>query len=293
MKKLLISVVIPVYSGEKYIKTLVSLLEKIKLKWESEYCPLKLEEIIMVDDASVDNSSYELKKISTDNDLVHVVTLSKNYGQHFATVAGILYTSGDWVITMDEDLQHDPEYIFEMLKIAVTESKDIVYAYPVQQVHFSWIRDFGSKFYKKIISFLTNNPNIRHFNSFRVVRGNIARAAASVCGHEMYIDIVFEWFTNRVGVFPVKLTDKRYKKDRTSGYNLKKLLSHARRLFVSAQSRFLRIGIAIGMVSIFISILYSIIIFFLFLFFPYLIKSPGWASLMIAILFLEVYHLCF
>jgi glycosyltransferase involved in cell wall biosynthesis len=285
MEKILVSVVIPVYSGEKYLQALAHELGKVKSQWDADGYPMCLVEAIFVDDAAVDTSSVVLKSLAESHDWVRVVTLSRNYGQHPATVAGILYTSGDWIVTLDEDLQHHPSHIFELLKIAVAQSYDIVYATPIASVHGSWFRDKCSKSYKTVISYLTNNPNVRHFNSFRMIRGAIARAAASVCGHEMYIDMVFGWFTNRVATLPLRLVDERYKIERASGYTVIKLMSHARRLVVSAQTKILRFGGAIGIVAILLSIFYSLWILTEKIFSPDSIGAVGWTSLMIIMLF--------
>ena len=77
---------------------------------------------------------------------------------------------------------------------------------------------------------LGGNANISLFNSFRLIRGPLARAASSVCGHETYFDMALSWFTTRVEFAPMILNDQRYIENQASGYQLSTLLSHARRL---------------------------------------------------------------
>src|SRR5882672_7517570 len=101
-----------------------------------------------------------------------------------ATIAGILHTSGDWVVTLDEDLQHSPARIEDLLRKAIIHRSDIVYANAETRVHQSHLRDVGSRLYKHVMKLMTGNPNVTAFNSFRLIRGDVARAASSTCGHD-------------------------------------------------------------------------------------------------------------
>ena len=60
-----------------------------------------------------------------------MVWLSRNYGQHAATLAGMSSSGGDWIVTLDEDGQHDPSYVGAMLDVALAEQASVVYARPV------------------------------------------------------------------------------------------------------------------------------------------------------------------
>jgi len=285
MNHLNISIVVPVYSGENYLKDLVDQISALHKKWIGENYTLQLLEAIFVDDASVDQSSKILDELAQKYSWVKVVNLSQNYGQHPATIAGILYSSGDWVVTMDEDLQHSPSDIVNLLRVVATSGADIVYAKPIKNVHRGIFRDFASRFYKKCLSTLTGNPNIEKFNSFRLIRGNVARAAASVCGHNTYFDITLNWFSNRVNSFQLAMEDIRHKNTLRSGYNFYKLLSHAKRLVITTQTKLLRIGAAIGVGAMLLSFLLAAYILYSYFAHPGSIDVRGWPSLFIAILF--------
>ena len=103
-------------------------LARERQRWQTEGAPFELGEAIFVDDASIDSSSEVLRDLDEKYDWIRVVTLARNFGQHPATIAGILHTSGDWVVTLDEDLQHDSAAIESLLKIAAETNADIVYA---------------------------------------------------------------------------------------------------------------------------------------------------------------------
>lgn len=257
MKTISLSTVTPVYSGASYLSRLIEELNKLREKWLTSNAPISLEEAIFVDDSAIDNSPQILDEISLKYSWVTVIHLSRNFGQHSATVAGILHSSGDWIVTLDEDLQHHPDQIEHFLKRVSTQSCDVVYAHPQENVHESLIRDISSSLYKMLIAKLAGDKNILLFNSFRLIRGSIGRAASSVCSHDMYFDIVLSWFTERVCTIHILLKDERLIGGGKSGYTLRKLLSHARRMIISTHTKALRIGALIGLGGVLTSIFYG------------------------------------
>jgi polyisoprenyl-phosphate glycosyltransferase len=281
-----VSTITPVYSGAKYLESLVDALVEVRDRWARSGSPLILAEAIFVDDAAIDESPGILEELARQHAWITVIHLARNFGQHAATIAGTLHCSGDWVVTLDEDLQHPPKGIEPMLRKAVLEGLDLVYAQPVAGVHQTLHRDLSSRLYKRLMSMATGNKNIALFNSFRLIRGTVARAASSVCGHETYFDMALSWFTNRVGAFPIMLKDRRTTGGSRSGYSLLKLLSHARRLFVSTHIKFLRLGAAIGFAVLVASFSFATYLIFKGLLVPDAFEIRGWASLMVVTLFL-------
>ena len=280
-----VSVVVPVYRGAPYLRELVQALERVREDWEVESAPLALAEVIFVDDASVDESFEILTELAIQYPWVRVIQLSRNFGQHPATVAGILHTSGEWVCTLDEDLQHPPQSLSALLEHAVTQSCDVVYAQPIHPVHESPLRDIGSRLFKSLNSTLSGNPHVRRFNSFRVIRGTVARAAASVSSAETYYDIALCWFTNRIGQLPLVIKDQRFIEQRQSGYNLFGLLRHAGRMLLSSKIDVLRLGAAVGVLALLGAVGLSAYVLFSKLFFPEVIQAKGWTSLSLLVLF--------
>ncbi len=111
-----ISVVISVYNEAENILPLIEWISSALQDYEYE--------IVYVDDGSTDNTLKELYAISHPN--LHVVEFRKNYGQSLALMAGIDYAHGEYIATMDGDLQNDPTDIPAMLKIAEEQGYDLV-----------------------------------------------------------------------------------------------------------------------------------------------------------------------
>ena len=114
VEKIRLSTVTPVYQGSDYLPDLVAELSALQARFAEQQMPIELIESIFVDDGSIDESSATLADLAGRYPWVRVVTLSRNYGQHSATIAGILHSSGDWVATLDEDLQHPPDRLPEL-----------------------------------------------------------------------------------------------------------------------------------------------------------------------------------
>lgn len=284
MEKLTVSTVTPVYSGKDYLPDLVAKIEHVRENWNTLDAPVELIEAIFVVDAAIDESLEVLNELKAVRPWVRVINLSRNFGQHPATVAGILHTTGDWVVTLDEDLQHDPAYIERMLETSVFKQADVIFANPEQSVHQKPIRDWTSRGFKSLVARVTGNPHVREFNSFRLIRGVIGRAAASVCTSETYFDIAVCWFTNRVFSISLPLKDTRFIKSGESGYNIYKLLGHARRMIVSSETKVLRTGALFGLLAMVMAILFGGNFLINKLFYPETIPVAGWTSLFLALM---------
>ena len=283
MQRLSVSVVIPVYSGAVYLTELVDELNALREHWSGRNEGLSLTEAVFVDDGAIDQSSAILEDLASQKPWVSVLHLGRNFGQHAATIAGILHTSGDWVVTMDEDLQHPPSKIPMLLQQVASTRCDVVYAQPKDTVHENFLRDCSSRTYKWLMQIISGNRQIRHANSFRLIRGGVARGASSVCGHDTYFDVALTWFTSRIAVAPMELKDRRFIRTGSTGYSLRRLLSHARRMLVSSNLRVLRIGAVFGFIVTFISILGAIGLVVAKLLNPDFITIQGWTSLVLVI----------
>ena len=285
MTRVTLSAVVPVYRGKDYLSRLAEQFVTLRERWDKDDAPMQLAEVIFVDDAAVDASPEIIDRLAAEYGWMTAIHLSRNFGQHPATVAGILHTSGDWVVTLDEDLQHPPAEIETLLGLAVKTRSDVVYARPAAAVHENWVRDLGSRLYKRMVIFLSGNRNIRLFNSFRLIRGPIARAASSVCGHETYFDIALSWFSQRVESVSLELKDDRFIKSGVSGYRFSTLLSHARRLLMSSHVKITRACALVGLLIVLLSLAGMLWIVIEKLMFPANVAVAGWTSLAFVTIF--------
>lgn len=280
-----ISTVTPVYSGAEYLQDLVAELAKLRESLASRADGLALVESIFVLDDPRDDSAAVIRALAEANDWVRVIELSRNFGQHNATVAGILHSAGDWVVTLDEDLQHPPSAIPRLLSVAAADHLDVVQARPERGAHGSEFRDGSSILAKKLIGLISGNKYAHTFGSFRLMRGPVARAAASACSHQTYFDVALVWFTTRIASITMPLTDSRYQEGKKSGYSFFSLLSHAKRLLLSSDVGFFKLAVAVSGVSVMLALLLQAWVLFSWLFVDSASLARGWASLMSVNLF--------
>lgn len=112
----LLSIVVPLYNEEDNVVLLTQKIHESLNEYNYQ--------IIYIDDFSTDNTRNIVKQMNDDK--VHLIELKKNYGQSLALAAGIDYAEGDYIITMDGDLQNDPSDIPQMLEYAQTDEYDLI-----------------------------------------------------------------------------------------------------------------------------------------------------------------------
>ena len=132
--------------------------------------------------------------------------LTRNFGQHPATVAGIVSTNGDWVVTMDEDGQHDPRQIPSMLLTAAAEC-----AAHLRQAHEPAAprraTQRGVTDGQGALSVVIGCEE--DFHCFRLMEGPIARSACAYIGENVYLDVAMRWSCGDAAVCPMKMRTER------------------------------------------------------------------------------------
>jgi glycosyltransferase involved in cell wall biosynthesis len=273
-----VSVIIPVFSSSQTLEKVVNELidyfhESIKIS----NLGFELSKIILVDDGSVDGSIEVMKKLES-NEQVKLIYLSKNYGQHAAIFAGVLSTTEDILITMDEDGEHNPEIIENMIEKLETDNYDIIYA-RFNNKKFDF-REMLSKESKKFIALIAKDKNINLITSYRAVRGSVFRSAAVYANNGSFLDIALSWISNRVSTVETQKRDSY----RNSTYTLAKLVNHFNKLFFAAGIRPLIFLFNIGWITSMGSLLAIAVIIYRKIFSD--IDVQGWVSSITVILFI-------
>jgi len=279
--QLRVSLVIPVYRGETTLPTLVKEVERFTVAQTTPGgCAYVVSEVLLVHDCGPDRSDKAIEALGAKYPFVRAVWLSRNYGQHAATLAGMASATSDWVATIDEDGQQDPADIGLMLDIALAQSLQLVYAQPSNRPPHGWVRNTMSRIAKAIVANLLGDNKIGKFNSFRLVDGEIARTLAAYCGNGIYLDMGLYWITGRIGHCPVRL---RKEMDRPSAYSYLKLFGHFWNLIFTTGTRPLRLITLMGFVSVLLAI--GIATYALIGKLHGDVPVQGWASLLIIVAF--------
>jgi len=238
------SVVVPVYAGEQTLEGVVAELEQLTTEnvspGGSRYV---VSEVVLVHDRGPDRSDETIRALTARYSWVRPVWLSRNFGQHAATLAGVSASSGAWIVTMDEDGQHDPAAIGALLDVAVGEQRQVVYARPSNPRPHGWARNTAS-WLAKFAGRMMTGGQLSEFHSFRLVHGEVGRGMAAFCGPGVYLDVALNWVASRPGHCPVAMRDEG---DRQSGYSWRRLLSHFWQLVISSGTRPLRMVSVVGL----------------------------------------------
>lgn len=239
-----ISVVIPVYRGEAHLAALIAELAPLTKPQSTRDGHLfQVSEVVLVHDCGPDRSDNVIRELAARHEWVKPVWLSRNFGQHPATIAGLASTSGDWIVTLDEDGQHDPADIAGMLDVAMAQQTSLVYAAPVNAAPHSAFRNITSKASKRIINTLSGGADASVFHSYRLILGEIGRSVAAYVGQGVYLDVALSWMGSAPAQAPVTLRDEG---ERQSGYSTRTLLSHFWRMVLTSGTRGLRLVSILG-----------------------------------------------
>ncbi len=211
--KLKFSVVIPVFNEKENLEVLYTRLTKVMKSLGGTY------EIIFVDDGSTDSSFQILRDLHQKDNNVKVIRFTRSFGQHIAVTAGLDHSKGESVISMDADLQDQPEEIPKLLA-KLNEGYDIVYAFRRRRQD-SFLRKSTSRAYRWLSAKLTNqtiNPDIV---SFRIMTRTVVDYTNQLREHSRTLGGLIKWLG-----FPYATVDVKHGK-RAAGkskYGLWKLI---------------------------------------------------------------------
>lgn len=269
---MLLSVVSPVYKADTLLPKLVELISA-----ECEALDGAGYEIILVNDASPDNSWAVITGLCQANKKVTGVNLSRNFGQHAAINAGLSIAKGDYIIVMDCDLQHHPKYIPQLLAKA-KEGYDIVLTATASRKH-SFFKNMASKIYHGIYNYLAELDGNYNFSTYSIISAKVLQHYKKLKDQHSHYLPKLRWLGFKQAVLQ---TEHFRRPEGRSSYSLKKLFAEALNGISSHSVKLLRLNIFLGIIlslASFIGIIYIVAIYFTRGF------LVGWASIATMILF--------
>lgn len=211
-----ISVVIPVFNSGKSLEKLYMRLTAVLEKLCSSF------EIIFIDDGSQDDSYDQVCRLQEKDARIKAVRFQKNFGQQNAIMCGLRYAKGDYVVTMDDDLQNPPEEIAKLL-IKLKEGFDAVYGIPIQKMHSAG-RNLGAAARDKVFSMICRKPRDIKLSSFRVMNQRLVSRIIQDKTSFVYISAIILKNTTNIGNVLVEHYPRIYGSSNYSFVRLAELL---------------------------------------------------------------------
>lgn len=210
-----VDIVIPVYNAEKHLSLLLSEMEK----WFNQN-PI-IGKVIFVIDGSPDNSlnvlNQAIKKVSFP---YLIIDLVKNMGQHTATAVGFRYVESPYVVTMDDDLQHLPEEILNLLEKAENDQLDLVFGKFEVKKHGA-LRNFGTKALQFLLRSTGKDYSV--VTSFRLMRKEVVQPFKQLQSKVYFIDDYLITYASTIGTVKVQHQERTNGESNYSGFRLMKM----------------------------------------------------------------------
>lgn len=232
-----LSIVIPVFNGAASIGELVSALSGLDIAGGHQ--------IVLVNDGSRDNSLDVCRRLVAEATVpVTLVNLSRNFGEHNAVMAGLHEASGDFIITMDDDLQNPPDEVGRLFAHARDGDYDVVYTYYERREHAGW-RNLGSDFTNWCAEWLLDKPKGLYLSSFRCISAFARDQVIAYAGPYPYVDGLLLQTTQNIGTLQVKHLPRAAGR---TNYTLRRLIRLFLSMFLNFSVMPLRLGAMGGFV---------------------------------------------
>ncbi|WP_250628522.1 glycosyltransferase family 2 protein [Pinirhizobacter soli] len=266
-----VSVVVPVYNGASALPELCRRVAAAMTDAGLSF------EVVLVDDNGSSQAWPMIASLAAADKHVRGIRLSRNFGQHAATVCGIAHAQGEWIATIDDDLEHPPEAIPAMIGTADV-SHPLVYGRFPHRTHARY-RNLSSELMRWTLkrAFPDINDN---YSSFRCMHRSIGRELVRFGLNRPYIDGMLSWITSNARTLEVEHGEREHGE---SAYTFKKLISHAVNVFVTFSHLPLRLATFGGLGLAVLSFLW--IVYLIYGKITGGIANPGYTSLMSVVLF--------
>ena len=269
---MLISAVLPCYNEEKVLPMTYRALSTALNGITGDY------EMIFVDDGSRDGTCALLREFAENDGHVRYVSFSRNFGKESAMLAGLQYSSGEYIVIMDADLQHPPELIGQMLEYA-RQGYDQVIAQRDRTGDMK-LGSFFAKSYYRLVDRLTDVKLTDGIGDFRMLSRKALNALLSMNEYNRFSKGLFSWIGFREKIINYR---NRSRAAGESKWNFRSLVRYGVDGVLSFNNKPLRFCIFIGAFAILISLLYLIFLLIGILFKG--IDMPGY--------FTTIFTICF
>lgn len=270
-----LSIVVPCYNESTCIRNFyVAVCEVCNQYLQYNY------EFIFVNDGSSDSTQYELEMLSSDS-RVKIIEFSRNFGKEAALTAGLRASTGDMVVPIDSDLQHPPSVIFELVERFKKGDVDVVIAKRRSRNTESLVYKTCTKLFYDVQSLISECDMPRDAGDFRLMSREVTDVLCSLPENRRFMKGLYAWVGFKSAFVEYDVAERIGGNSKFGGM---KLLSLAANGILDFSSFPLRMWMWLGFIVSFVAFIYGIWIIARTLIIG--IDTPGWATLMVVVLFL-------
>lgn len=270
-----IDIIVPCYNEEESLKVFQERIDELfRQSLETEYT------LLYINDGSTDKTLEMIKKYAERKDNVDYISFARNFGKEAGILAGLSYSTGDYVVVMDADLQHPPELIPQMLK-EIETGYDCCMARRVSRKGEGFLRQKFSRMFYRFMNLITSIELVQGSTDFCLMTRQVVDAVLSLHERERFTKGIFNW----VGF------NKKYIEyenvERVAGeskWSFKSLFNYAISGITAFSVTPLRMASVIGIIVMFIAFIYALFVFIAALSSDS--ARTGYASITIIMLFL-------
>ena len=268
-----VAIVVPVYGRGENLRELAS-------RTDNAFKNANLDQptIIFIDDCGSSVSWNTITKLAKSRSKTKAILLSKNFGQHNALMCGLHETQEDIVVTIDDDLQQEPESVPVLINHLLENDLDLVYGNYGTKKH-ALGRNLGSTAVNAFYRFIFKLPT--NVTSFRAIRQHLVQNVLSHRSGFVYLDGLFAWNSNRIGGIEIP---HHARSTGRSGYTISKLIGLALNVFTNFSLIPLQAVSFLGIASFIVGSLLGG--WYLLAALTSSISVPGYASTIVAVLVL-------
>lgn len=269
-----LSLIVPIYNESASLTAFFTRVEGVLEKLEHPY------EVVCIDDGSTDSSFEQLNLHRKRNPAIKILRLTRNFGKDIALSAGLDHCDGDAVIPLDADLQDPPEVIPELLR-KWQEGYEVVFARRESRISDSFLKRTSASLFYWVFNHLTDTEIPPNTGDFRLMDRQVVEALRRIPERNRFMKGIFAW----VGYRQAEVVYERPPRESGSTqWNYRKLWNFALDGITSFSTVPLRVWFYFGAVIAAFTVAYVIFLVVWTLYFG--IDVPGYASLMVAVLFL-------
>ncbi len=273
MSEALYSIVVPVYKSERSLRELYERIDKALEGVRGDY------ELILVEDGGGDSSWEVMQSLREQDKRVKIVRLTRNFGQHNALMCGFSFASGEYVVTIDDDLQNPPEEIPRLIEEIRRTGLDMVCGTPATRKQ-SRVRNAGSFAYRRLVSMMFKQDPVFQMSNFRIIRRAVIENLLHMRTPNPAVGLLILQITDKIGNITVEHLPRPH--GRTT-YTAGKLARHFLHGVLYHSTLPLKGVFFMGLLSMFIA--FALGGYYLTLFFLGRITVPGWMTLVLLLLF--------